>query len=75
MLGNTTRVTRLQTEVKLNTAKVTDLVHPLVETAVPIGALFTDTNTVYDDTAIQNELDNKVEKITQDDMHMKLILR
>lgn len=31
------------TSVAANTAKVTDLVHPLVETAVPVGAVFTDT--------------------------------
>lgn len=30
-------------EIVANTLKVTDLVHPLVETAVPVGALFTDT--------------------------------
>ncbi len=40
--------------VALNTAKVTDLVHPLVETAVPIGALFIDT--VYDDTVLDGRV-------------------
>ena len=50
----------LQAEVDLNTAKVTNVDHPLVETAVPSGAVFTDT--IYDDTAIQAEVDaNKVE--------------
>tara|TARA_R110000851_G_scaffold57296_1_gene133508 strand:- start:13071 stop:13889 length:819 start_codon:yes stop_codon:yes gene_type:complete len=47
----------IQSEVDLNTAKVTDLVHPLVETAVPSGAVFTDTDTVYDDTVLQSEVD------------------
>ena len=40
--------------VALNTAKVTNVNHPLVETAVPLGAVFTDT--AYDDTAIQAEV-------------------
>lgn len=45
--------------IAANTAKVSNVDHPLVETAVPIGAVFTDT--VYDDTAIQAEVDaNKV---------------
>jgi len=35
--------TAILAAVALNTAKVTDLVHPLVETAVPAGAVFTDT--------------------------------
>jgi len=51
----------LQAEVDLNTAKVSNVDHPLVETAVPLGALFTDTDTIYNDTAIQAEVDaNKV---------------
>ena len=33
--------------ITANTAKVSNVAHPLVETAVPVGALFTDTNTVY----------------------------
>ena len=33
--------------ITTNNAKVTNVVHPLVETAVPSGAVFTDTNTVY----------------------------
>lgn len=40
--------------VAANTAKETNIVHPLVETAVPVGAVFTDT--IYDDTAIQAEV-------------------
>lgn len=39
--------TAIQAEVDLNTAKVSDVDHPLVETAVPVGALFTDTDTTY----------------------------
>ena len=35
--------TAIQAEVDLNTAKVTNVDHPLVETSVPTGALFTDT--------------------------------
>ena len=35
--------------VALNTAKVTNVAHPLVETAVPTGAVFTDTNYVSSD--------------------------
>jgi hypothetical protein len=41
--------------VVANTAKVTNVAHPLVETAVPVGAVFTDT--VYNDTTIQGEVD------------------
>jgi hypothetical protein len=52
-------------DIVLNTEKVTDLVHPLVEVAVPLGSLFTDT--IYDDTYLQNKLDldigNKVDKV------------
>ena len=33
--------------ITANTAKVSNVAHPLVETAVPVGALFTDTDTVY----------------------------
>jgi len=47
-------ISALSTAVTLNTAKVSNVVHPLVETAVPVGALFTDT--VYDDTALQAEV-------------------
>jgi hypothetical protein len=54
--------TAIQAEVDLNTAKVTDLVHPLVETAVPTGAVFTDT--LYNDTAIQAEVDLNTAKVT-----------
>ena len=43
-----------------NTAKVTNVDHPLVEEAVPSGAVFTDT--VYDDTAIQLEVDANTAK-------------
>jgi hypothetical protein len=35
--------TTIQAAVDLNTAKETNIVHPLVETAVPTGAVFTDT--------------------------------
>ena len=41
-------------DIITNNAKVSDVAHPLVETAVPSGALFTDT--IYDDTAIQAEV-------------------
>jgi len=34
-----------------------------VETAVPLGAVFTDTDTIYDDTAIQNEVDLNTAKV------------
>ena len=51
-----TGITETQaSDILANNAKVTDLVHPLVETAVPSGAVFTDT--VYDDTTIQAEVD------------------
>ena len=33
----------LKAAINLNTAKETNIAHPLVETAVPVGALFTDT--------------------------------
>ena len=48
--------TAIQNEVDLNTAKETNIAHPLVETAVPVGAVFTDSDTIYDDTAIKNEV-------------------
>ena len=37
----------LNTRVLLNDAKVSNVDHPLVQTAVPVGALFTDTDTTY----------------------------
>ena len=56
----------LQTEVDANTLKETNIAHPLVETAVPVGAVFTDNDTVYDDTAIQAEVDLNTAKPTSD---------
>ena len=53
--------TAIQAEVDLNTAKVSNIDHPLVETAVPIGAVFTDT--VYNATAIQAEVDLNTAKV------------
>ena len=56
--------------ITANTAKATNIVHPLVETAVPVGALFTDTDTVYTHptnhaisvtTGLQTALDSKVD--------------
>ena len=44
--------------VDVNTVKATNIDHPVVSIAVPTGAVFTDT--VYDDTNIQSELDLKV---------------
>ena len=41
--GATYDDTAIQAEVDLNTAKVSNVDHPLVQTAVPSGALFTDT--------------------------------
>ena len=55
--------TVIQAEVTLNTAKVSNIDHPLVETAVPTGALFTDTDTVYDDTVIQAEVTLNTAKV------------
>jgi len=37
----------IQDEVDLNTLKESNVSHPLVETAVPLGAVFTDNDTVY----------------------------
>ena len=41
-------------QVEANTLKETNIAHPLVETAVPSGALFTDT--IYDDSTISGIL-------------------
>jgi len=51
-------------DITTNNDKVTDLVHPLVETAVPVNALFTDTDTVYNDTAIQAEVTLNTAKVS-----------
>ena len=40
-----------QAAIDLNNAKVSNVDHPLVETAVPLNSVFTDTT--YDDTALQ----------------------
>ena len=57
--------TIIQAAVSLNTAKETNIVHPLVEEAVPTGALFTDT--IYDDTILSARVDDKVDSITAAD--------
>jgi len=56
--------TAIDAAVALNTAKVTNVDHPLVETAVPVGALFTDTDTVYDSTAIDAAVALNTAKVT-----------
>jgi len=55
----------LETRVALNDAKVSNVAHPLVETAVPVGAVFTDTiythpaaHSISEVTGLQAELDN-----------------
>ena len=69
-LANESQITTLNTAVALNTAKVSNVAHPLVETAVPVGAVFTDTDTVYNHptnhaisviTGLQTALNNKVD--------------
>ena len=59
----------LETRVALNDAKVSNVAHPLVQTAVPVGAVFTDTDTVYTHptnhaisvtTGLQTALDSKL---------------
>ena len=55
-----------RTAIVVNTAKETNVAHPLVETAVPVGAVFTDTDTIYDDTAIQAEVDLNTAKVSFD---------
>jgi len=57
----------LELEIAANTAKVSNVDHPIVETAVPTGAVFTDTDTVYDDSAIQAEVDLNTLKVTNVD--------
>ena len=47
--------------ITTNNAKETNIAHPLVETAVPVGAVFTDT--VYNDTTIQSEVDLNTAKV------------
>ena len=59
--------TAIDAAVALNTAKVSNVDHPLVETAVPVGALFTDTNTVYDSTAIDAAVALNTAKVTNSD--------
>ena len=54
----------LETRVALNDAKVSNVAHPLVETAVPVGAVFTDTvythptqHSISEITNLQTEID------------------
>ena len=54
----------LETRVALNDVKVSNVNHPLVETAVPLNALFTDT--VYDSTAIDAAVALNTAKISFD---------
>ncbi len=53
--------TEIWAAVDLNTAKVTNVNHPLVETAVPVGAVFTDT--IYDDADVLKD-DDTVSPVT-----------
>ena len=55
--------TGLVEAVALNTLKVSNVVHPLVQSAVPVGALFTDTDTVYDPTVLQGEVNVNTGKV------------
>ena len=53
--GVNTAIDTIKDAVDLNTAKVSNVDHPLVETAVPSGAVFTDT--VYDDSTTLKDAD------------------
>ena len=44
--------------------EASNVAHPLVETAVPVGAVFTDTDTIYNDTSIQGEVDLNTAKVS-----------
>lgn len=70
VLSGTLNGIDIVSDVAANTTKETNIVHPLVETAVPVGALFTDTDTVYTHptnhaisvtTGLQSALDSKVD--------------
>lgn len=52
----------IESRTLANDAKISNVDHPLVETAVPAGAVFTDT--LYDDTAIQAEVDLNTAKVS-----------
>ena len=54
-IGTKTHAT-LDSEVDINNAKVSNVAHPLVEKAVPTNALFTDTDTVYNSTGVDNHI-------------------
>ena len=63
--GTTTKILTdtERTAISTNSTKVSNVSHPLVEKAVPVGAVFTDT--VYNDTAIQSQVDDKLNKTTE----------
>jgi len=50
--------------IEANTDKVSNVDHPLVETAVPLNAVFTDNDTVYDDSALAEAVALNTEKLT-----------
>ena len=61
---NTAKVgitTQQASDITANNAKVSNVDHPLVEAAVPSGAVFTDT--IYNDTTIQAEVDLNTAKV------------
>ena len=63
ILNKPTTITSTQaSDILTNNAKISNVAHPLVETAVPSGAVFTDT--VYDDTTIQAEVDLNTAKVS-----------
>ena len=52
--------TAIQAEVDLNSAKVSNVAHPLVKTAVPSGALFTDTVYTLDKAKVEAVLTGEI---------------
>ena len=65
---NTAKVgitTQQASDITANNAKVSNVDHPLVEAAVPSGAVFTDT--IYNDTTIQAEVDLNTAKVSNVD--------
>ncbi len=57
-----------RTAISNNTAKVSNVVHPLVETAVPLGAVFTDNDTIYDDSALTTLVNGKQSQLPAQDL-------
>ena len=72
-LGTNTITDGMLTAIGVNSAKVSNVYHPLIETAVPIGAVFTDTVYSNYEKALVNTLAIvRTQKVIAQEMQRKI---